>query len=644
MKLSIVARTNIFVGLVLTAGFCILSVIYYTTMYKDALSLMEYDISYKVSEIYAKIVPDFCKAVKISRAMSKDNLLLSYLLAEDSYELRSFKSAIFKFLNGYFKHNDYDGVFLVLEKNKELYTQDGMIGVIADKNSPHVWHDKSISHTNDYDINIDYDKTSSSNNEISLFVNYKIKDWSNNTLGIVGVCIHLDSVMSKIFDIEKTTNTSISFIDKEGIVQLSGHTTGISNINFLKIYGNEDIADILKEILYNYKNSYIDTKNFNNLKTNNFIGIKYIPELEWFLIVEFNMYNFFEKIKKNIYYSVFIIISILIILMLFISYIISKSEKKSKMYHESRMKYFQDAARTMFGNIYEIDITKDIFSPESKVRQFDLLKNIKNLSYSESLHLYAHRFIKKEHRKDFIETFSCKNVLQEFNRGTEHITLDCPVLLCDVYEWLRFDGYIYFVESDKHIHMYLYSKNINTEVEIMTEARIDALTGCLTRGATEQAIEDALLEYKDKLCTFFIIDIDNFKSANDTFGHAFGDYCIQQFAVRIRNSFRSNDIVGRIGGDEFVVFLNCPDSEWVCSKARQLVNILDMDCVQGDAHLHISSSIGIALYPKDGTDMPTLYRNADAAMYVVKENGKNNFQLFDAATMCSLKQYIKQAE
>ena len=381
---------------------------------------------------------------------------------------------------------------------------------------------------------------------------------------------------------------------------------------------------------------YVDTINLNNTNTHNYISIKYIPELEWYLVVETFTGEFWEKLKKNILYSGAIIVSLLAILITFISYIISKSERRAKSALEERMRYFQDAARNMFGSIYEIDVSKNIFSPESKLHQFDLLKNMGEQSYTDSLQLLAQRLIKKEYREVFLDKFSCRNVLLEFGRGTDHIGMDCQILLGDVYQWLRFDGYIFFVERDKSVHMYLYSKNVNDEVTILAEARNDALTGCLTRGATQQAIEEALLIDKDKLGAFFIMDIDNFKRANDTFGHGFGDYCIQQFANGIRKAFRSNDIVGRIGGDEFVVYLSCPDKEWVRNKARQLVQILNMDCVQGTACLHISASIGVAFYPENGTDMATLYKNADAALYVVKERGKNNFEFYESAAVCSV--------
>ncbi len=640
MIFSAVAKTNFFVGTVLTIGFCLLTGIYYRSLYKDSMALQEYETSHKAAEIYAEIVPDFLKAIKISNAMSKDGFLVSYLMADDSYDMPSFKATISKYLNGYYKYNDFSGVFLILEKNKAYYTQNGFMSFISQGTDLYKLYRQLMTYDHDYDITIDFDRNSTSNNEISLFVNQKVRDWSQSVLGITGVYIHLDDMMSKIFNFEITTRTSVSFINASGRLQLSSHTTGISEINWLDLSGNEAVADELEKLQADYVNLHKDHIFYINTKTNNFIIIKYIPELSWFLVVESYMGDFLDEFRNTLLVACTLIAAILVILIVFISNIISRADKKTKLALEDRMRYFQDATRNMFGSIYEIDVTKDIFSPESKMRQFDALKNMGELSYSESLRLFAQRFIKKEFQENFLATFSCKNILLEYSRGTEHISMDCQFLVGEAYQWVRFECYIFFIERDKSVYMYLYSKNINTEVTIMAEARTDSLTGCLTRGALEQAIEEALMQGKEKLYAFFIIDIDNFKRANDTFGHGFGDFCIQQFAIGIRNAFRSNDIIGRIGGDEFVVFLHCPSREWVHEKAVQLVRTLDMDCEQGKARLHISSSIGIALYPHDGEDMATLYRNADAALYVVKENGKNNYQFFGDGAVCGIDKKI----
>ena len=641
MKLSTIARTNIFVGIILILGFCLLSGIYCASFYADSMERLQFDITNKTNEIYAKIVPDFERAIKTSAEMSKEPFLLSYLSADEIYNIPNFKEAILKYLNGYFKYNNFDGVFLIIEKTMDYYSQDGYVDNILKNKKQHLWHDRSLAIEDDYDINIDYDKSTLANNEVSLFVNYKIRDWSGNVLGIIGVCIHLDDKIAELVKLEKNMQLSLTFVDAAGTIQLSSSDTALSKINFFSSSGNEIFADKLNELKNDYNKSNNELIKFNNNETDKFVIIKYLPNLSWFLVVESYMGDFYQKIKKNIITSAIIILAVLILVILFISNIIYKSESKAKKILEDQMRYFHDATRHMFNNIYEIDITNNCFARDSRLRQFVQISDMKNISYTESLQMLAQKAIKKEYQDDFIKTLSCKNIDIEFKKGTDHIGFECPVLVGDDYQWLKYDAYIFAVDSDKSIHMYLYCKNIDYEVKIMEEARIDDLTQCLNRGATAQCINEALEKNGDKQYIFFIMDIDNFKQANDTFGHGFGDYCLQKFSEGIRREFRKDDIIGRIGGDEFVVFLPYPSKAWARKKAEELVRTLDMYCQQEAARLHISASIGVAFYPEDGRNMTTLYRNADAALYSVKANGKNNYQFYAEASVCSLNSSIQ---
>lgn len=112
------------------------------------------------------------------------------------------------------------------------------------------------------------------------------------------------------------------------------------------------------------------------------------------------------------------------------------------------------------------------------------------------------------------------------------------------------------------------------------------------------------------------------------YGHAFGDSVIQAFTKTIRENFRRTDILGRIGGDEFVAFLHIEDSAWAESKAFNLCQALNRMHTWSDRSWHVSASIGVAFAPKDGKDFDSLYRNADAALYETKERGRGGYTLY----------------
>lgn len=149
------------------------------------------------------------------------------------------------------------------------------------------------------------------------------------------------------------------------------------------------------------------------------------------------------------------------------------------------------------------------------------------------------------------------------------------------------------------------------------------------RKYAERFAENALEEAKDgSIHAFFIMDIDKFKEVNDVYGHAVGDVVLRTFGVLLGRRFRGDDIVGRIGGDEFIILMrNVTTKEAVRTKAEQLMaetKKLVFDEMDGKG---ITISVGIALAPEHGKTYMNLYRSADQALYETKRNGRNGFTI-----------------
>ncbi|MDT8990311.1 EAL domain-containing protein [Curvibacter sp. APW13] len=161
----------------------------------------------------------------------------------------------------------------------------------------------------------------------------------------------------------------------------------------------------------------------------------------------------------------------------------------------------------------------------------------------------------------------------------------------------------------------------------------DALTGLANRRLLHDRIAQALAQAdRDKLLVgVALLDLDHFKNVNDSRGHALGDALIRSVAERLQGAMRSGDTVARLGGDEFVVLL--PD---VHSETEMLTAVERLlQCVGGTYRveqetLHVSASIGVAVYPRDGPDADTLLQNADTAMYRAKDGGRNRLQFFQS--------------
>lgn len=175
-------------------------------------------------------------------------------------------------------------------------------------------------------------------------------------------------------------------------------------------------------------------------------------------------------------------------------------------------------------------------------------------------------------------------------------------------------------------------------------AHHDSLTELPNRALLNDRLEMAINTAKrrgEKVGLLFI-DLDRFKNINDSLGHAVGDQVLRQTAARLSAAIRTDDTVARLGGDEFVVLLpRVRDERSLAEVAIKLREEILLPYILEDMPLHISPSIGIAVYPDDGDTPSTLIKNADAAMYLAKEKGRNNYQfytpLLNARTLDRLK-------
>ncbi len=171
------------------------------------------------------------------------------------------------------------------------------------------------------------------------------------------------------------------------------------------------------------------------------------------------------------------------------------------------------------------------------------------------------------------------------------------------------------------------------EAKVAYLAHHDALTGLDNRVSLRRRIDELLTSRKRTRSGIAVlcIDLDNFKVVNDTMGHAAGDSLLQQFAKRIQESLRKDDIAARLGGDEFAIVLaNGDHAVDVSQVAQRIIDVLREPFEIEEHHVNVTASVGIALSPGDGEDVEALLKNADLALYQAKEDGKGCFRYFEA--------------
>lgn len=161
--------------------------------------------------------------------------------------------------------------------------------------------------------------------------------------------------------------------------------------------------------------------------------------------------------------------------------------------------------------------------------------------------------------------------------------------------------------------------------ELQLRADTDLLTGLTNKAATERMIQEYMHENPNGIGVLFIIDVDNFKKINDTMGHAFGDEVLKELGHQLRGMFRAMDVVGRFGGDEFLVFMkDVKDPNVIKRDADRLKDFFRNFKAGEYVKYSVTASVGASVYTEDAKDFETLFRVADKALYVVKKKGKNN--------------------
>ncbi len=190
-----------------------------------------------------------------------------------------------------------------------------------------------------------------------------------------------------------------------------------------------------------------------------------------------------------------------------------------------------------------------------------------------------------------------------------------------------------FINDSKGMPIFVMGKGVDIHEQRAIEERSqkDLLTDCYNKISAENIISEKLAKTDGNTHAFFIIDIDDFKAVNDNLGHFFGDEVLRDISSGLKEAFREIDIIARIGGDEFIVFVeNMSDMDIISKKAEKILDVYRKTYSGEYKDYSISGSVGVALYPRDGITYDEIYQNADKALYHAKMQGKNRYMFYSA--------------
>lgn len=628
MKSNQLFKTNLLISIILLVGFLLTGILSYRANYQTSLDNIEQVSALSSEGIYYQISSLFAAPINTSLTMAHDSLLVEHIAKEaDHLEDEAYLQATKDYLNAYQKKYGFDSVFLVTADTARYYNFNGFDRTLEEGDPENVWYYSLLQSDLEYSLAVDNDQVYGANDEITVFINCKIfAPDSTDVLGVVGVGIRIEYLKELLQSYEEKFHLKACLIAENGDIEISTTHTGYQRVNWFELYAQEEIKPLILE----NKNSQASLESWTTDSAglrSSYVVSRYIPEMSWYLLVIQDTDMLLSTMRMQMYQTFLILAAMILTILIVITGVIRNFNNQITRLLKERQDIFKEATEHLYDNIYEVNITKDRAVGKQTEQYFELL-GAKGLPYSEGLQVVAKNQIKEEYREGYLSTFSPSNVNAQYEAGNNHLQYDFMISDNGAdYYWMQIDAYIFYSKEDASLHMFIYRKNIDENKRREEQAQTDEMTGFYTKKAAERMVGQLLLDSPGCSYAFFLLDIDNFKQANDSYGHTFGDYCIKNFTEIIRNNFDDSSLFGRMGGDEFAVFLPIAQDAWVREKADALFKALNVPCVKDGASWTMSASIGVAVILEGGTDFATLFQKADEALYQTKRQGKNGFTI-----------------
>ncbi|MBS7008853.1 MAG: diguanylate cyclase [Anaerostipes sp.] len=318
---------------------------------------------------------------------------------------------------------------------------------------------------------------------------------------------------------------------------------------------------------------------------------------------------------------------------------ITEQKEKELIYHKWAQYFKSQEGKTI--GYYEYDLSLDRQIEGVGDIPPDYMKDLKK--YTETVLYIAEHFVYEYDRERFYRFFDRNRLLTLFYDNQKEVSIEYRRVGQNSVYWVRASIQMMNDPQTDHVKMFMMTINIDEEkrkkIRLQKMVEIDEMTGLLKRETFVRRVND-ILGINDYIMrhAFILLDIDEFKQHNDQWGHQYGDQVIRDTAAILKSSLRKNDLCGRLGGDEFIIFLNgIPSQREVMPRIAEICEKLSREI---EDRGKVSCSLGVAFYPQDGTDFQQLYQNADIALYKAKQSGRSTYKIFkeDSSSNYDLKE------
>lgn len=285
----------------------------------------------------------------------------------------------------------------------------------------------------------------------------------------------------------------------------------------------------------------------------------------------------------------------------------------------------------------QIDVTLD------KVIRTGGMWNVYNemvdkVSYSELIFEFINKVVHPEDRTQYLEVMQCENFIQSLHNGIDKLGCEFRRITDqNKMVWMQLSIHLFYDPLTQHVLALLYIKNIHEkkqqELSLLRDSRLDPLTNTFNKRAAEALVREHLTKIRaEERCAFVMLDLDNLKDINDVRGNRVGDRVLTRLSDILTRTFRRNDVIGRYGGDEFILFLkNVSGKKNVEERLTMLFAQLQAEKAVGP----ITCSAGVVM-SLGSVSYEWLFQRADAALYNAKKTGKNCFSFFEKEMLIDL--------
>lgn len=507
--------------------------------------------------------------------------------------------------------SDYDLLFSA-DKHGDAMASNGEIINVSDRYyyQNALWGNNNVS---------DVIKNRFTGEEVVVFATPVKND--NIVVGVVCASLPIKEV-SKLLQVSFFNGKGNAYIISENGDIIIGSLTGVNNKNFFDHLKDTRLAGELtvEELQISINNGGEGIFTYDTSPTSKIACYKPLGLNGWHLICEVPDIVVKEQEKEMRGIAMFLyfglaIASCLILILL----IISERERKHALEQRNRELTLNDNRFRLLSYltkdmIFEWDVEKKtIIFPNGYSHLVDYIPISSNFPEEAVNHKHIH--------PDDAEAFL--DMHRHIPEYAKKISGDFRLKLGKDYIWTRFEELLLRNESGKIIKTIGRIEDIDSHkkdlLSLKAKVQIDGGSGLYNKRATEILIKECLKKDGDRRHALLVLDIDNFKEINDTKGHLYGDEMISRAGSLMKEFFRSSDIIGRVGGDEFMVLIrDIPGERFIEAKLDNMDRMLQKQ-------VDICFSIGIAIYPDDGVDFIQLYENADYAMYQAKAMKNKNY-------------------